>query len=217
MSKDSVSNKTWFVRTVVAALITATLGGVVWLGKGRFEGRWEKAQLEKDRRARLVLLLDLLRESNEVFEDQRSRAFTLRDEVQLQYGSDKTAQYSTDRLLSALHDQFTEEQRRQHALLRGSTLGSMKQINGDICKWLETDSVFKSLQQTTSERKNLAIWLQRLERHLNQWHDKLPLIEADSTRALVWMADEDADGERFPVGIENVIQTFLDSESADFL
>lgn len=198
----------WIVRTVIAAVFS--VGG--FLGQDIYS-EWRKDKdLEENALLQLHVLSDNLNESKSIFYSQNYMAQRLMQMLDENHTKEMPQALGYDEAFYRMHNYFLPEEAELQAIIRSTTINSLRRVNQEMISWLNTDNVFKKSKQPTKEREDLAEQLRILELHLNQWNDKYEaVIPGDKRRSLVYLADEKKHGIGFPKGIEQVVEKIIDS------
>lgn len=195
---------------LAAALLAAALATLGFVGKQIFEWIAVLRTARRTRRAKLVTLLSLLHGSAAVFRVQA----TLRDRLAqtLIQRSPELAKSNAgyEALFAASFPTLTAEELELHTLIRGYTVNGLRPLNEAIIRWLREDTEFKLARSRSSVAQALARQLAALEPHLLMWLAKYAAWIPDApAHALVYLADEEGHGVRFPTGIEDTIEQTL--------
>jgi len=196
----------WFGTAVIGAIL-ATLG---YLSKSAIDW-WKKRNLGKATlRKRLQELESLLLESKSLFKTQNELARRLIKMLQENHKGELPEKPGFERAFVDLHGKFTKEESDLHSIIRGITKNSLRRVNESMSKWLSEDLDFKTGKAPLKNAQELADYLVSLEHHLNLWHDKYKIwIPDNPEHALVYLADEEGHGVRFPIGIEDIVNDAL--------
>ncbi|UCF90517.1 MAG: hypothetical protein JSW39_19780 [Desulfobacterales bacterium] len=199
----------WIVRTVIAAIFSV----VGFLGQDIYSEWKAEKVLAEATLDRLQVLSDLLNESKSIFESQNYMAQRLMQMLLENHAKEMPQEaLGYDETFYRMREHFLPAEVELQTIIRSTTINSLRRVNQEMSKWLNTDKVFKSRSQPTREREFLAQQLRTLELHLNQWHDKYEaVIPTDKRRSLVYLADEKSHGIGFPKGIEQVVEKVIDT------
>ena len=192
----------WLLRALISALFAAVgfFGRDIYM-RSKQQGIDKAAELD-----RLKELSSLLDESYVIFVSQNNQVKRLRNMLLQNHGEKVPVDLSYDDIFYKMYDDFTQEEAELQSIIRSTTINSQRRVNQAMSKWLENDKSFKN----STQHKQLAEMLNALGLHLNQWHDKYEaMIPNDKRRSLVYLADEDKHGIRFPQGIEKVVSEII--------
>jgi hypothetical protein len=90
------------------------------------------------------------------------------------------------------------------------TINALYPTNLAMMEWLKNDSYFKASRRKTGPYRDLAQNLAELDVHLLLWRAKYEAwIPNSPQHALVYMADENAHGVRFPTDLDHIIAKVL--------
>jgi len=196
----------WAAPAILGALL-AVLG---YLGKlaTDFILEWRKAN--RERRARLVQLLAMLRAGDVAMKIQCEIRNELADRIYARRPELGQLGLGYDRLFSRAFEDMRPEERRLHGLIRAYTVHTMKPLNDGILDWLRTDTHFRGISPRDHRFGRLSAYLQELEAHLLLWRAKYEdWIPDNPDRCLVYLADEDRHGVGFPRGGTKLIADLL--------
>ena len=198
----------WIVRTVIAAVFS--VGG--FLGQDIYSD-WKKDKvIEKNTLHQLQVLSENLNESKSIFQSQNYMAQRLMQMLSENHPKEMPEEIGYDETIYRMHEHFLPAEAELQAIIRSTTINSLRRVNQEMNSWLNTDNVFKKSNQPTKERESLAEQLRILELHLNQWNDKYEaVIPDDHRRSLVYLADEKKHGTGFPKGIKQLVEKVIDS------
>ncbi|MDA0798349.1 MAG: hypothetical protein O2884_06740 [Chloroflexi bacterium] len=189
---------------VLAVLITlgggALLGGASYLVRS-LHGWWTQRRKERGELvASLHRIAAHLRTSKSLVDVQ----FDLRDRL---YDSmqgllpGEAGNLGFEAAFTLMHEQFTNEQKDLHGMVRAITVNGLRPVNQAVSEWLDQDTIFKTGMAPLKSPDAFASWLRQLELHLTLWHAKYRYWIPDARHALVYLADEEDHGVRFPSGI----------------
>ena len=205
---DKQSFSEWIVRTVIAAVFSAA----GFLGQDIYSELKADKVLVENALAQLQILSSNLNESKSIFQSQNYMAQRLMQMLNENHPKVMPQALGYDETFYRIHDYFLPAEAELQAIIRSTTINSMRRVNQEMSSWLNTDNVFKSSNQPSKQRESLAEKLRILELHLNQWNDKYEaVIPGDKRRSLVYLADEKKHGTGFPKGIEQVIEKVINS------
>jgi hypothetical protein len=198
---------TWLGAAIVGGL-SAVIG---FFGKNLWEWWSKQRESRNQRRARLEHLGRLLDESRNLFLSQRAQAQRLVENISISQPDVIEWGLSLDQIFSRAFPNFSPDEARLHAIIRGVTRSAMRRVNEDMSNWLRNDDWFKQDQRGINYHNILAKDLRQLQLHLNEWHSKFfSAFEPDQTLALNYLADEQEQGTGFPVGIEEALKKALE-------
>jgi len=193
--EEFVKSPEWFGTAVIGAIIAAC-GFVGKLIIDLFQSILEKRQRN---RAKLIELRSLLRASNSAFKIQKRHAKRLTASIKKGHGEYKNVK-GYEKVMSSAYKILNERQKELHAIIRGMTMHALYPTNKETLAWLKKDTYFKA------QRNEFASKLSHLEAHLILWIAKYKArIPDDLTRALIYMADEEAHGVGFPDGLDSLV------------
>jgi hypothetical protein len=193
-----------------AAVIGAVIAALGYVGKLIIEFCQSIFEAQNTRRARLVELQSLLRSAWVSFAVQNDHAKRLLSMVQEQHVDVVAGEKGYERIFSKAYKVFTPDEKALHAIIRSITIHSLRQTNLSLSNWLKTDMYFKAQKSSQAILGDLAEKLAVLEAHLILWHAKYEAWIPDTPEhALVYLADEEAHGIRFPSGIDEVVSKAL--------
>lgn len=196
----------WFGEAVIGAIFAA-LG---FLSKSAIDWWKEKRSEKSTLHKRLREMASLLVESKNLFLTQNELARRLLNSLQVNNNVDLSKCDGFEDAFSLIGDNFTQEEKDLHSMIRGITKNSLRRVNLSMSKWLNEDLAFKTGKSPLKKPQNLADYLVQLERHLNLWHDKYKVWIPDKPQhALVYVGDEKGHGIPFPKGIEEIASSAL--------
>jgi hypothetical protein len=198
---------------LATAIVGAVLAMVGYFGRDVYE-RWKKRRESSlARRDQLEKLSALLEESRSIFESQNYQARRLLKLLEQNHPGQVMAERGFDENFHRLSDGFTPEERELHALIRSTSMNSLRRVNEAMSEWLRSNLWYKSGRYSQGPLAPLANQLRTLELHLNQWHDKYAaMIVPDPKRSLIYLADEKEHGVGFPPRIEDLVKGALTAE-----
>lgn len=195
----------WFSEVIVIGLA----GILGFLGKeivDRLRARRTTRRSELDELRRLR---DLLKESESVFHSHNYQVRRLMALLQARLDKQLPTGLGFDETFYRLYDRMVEEEKELHALIRSTTVNSMKRLNEELQAWVEKNRQFYDANGSTV-RQAFSEQLQLLKLHINQWHDKYAaIILHDQKRSLVYLADEKKHGTRFPEGLADALDKVI--------
>ncbi len=197
---------------VLAVLITlgggALLGGTSYLVRS-LHGWWTQRRKERGELvASLHRIAAHLRTSKSLVDVQFDLRDRLYDSMQgLLPGEAGNLGYEA--AFTLMHEQFTNEQKDLHGMVRAITVNGLCPVNQAVSEWLDQDTIFKTGMAPLKSPDAFASWLRQLELHLTLWHAKYRYWIPDARHALVYLADEEDHGVRFPVGIDDIVDAAL--------
>jgi hypothetical protein len=195
----------WIGEAVLAA-VSAVLG---FLAKEI----WSALKARRDRKTAQVSALQdlrrLLEDSRSVFRSQNYLARRLLTRLRAKHPSVAVPGLGFDETFYRLFAEMDEEERELQALIRSTTLHSMRTLNEALQAWLQTHKTFRTPSQSTQAQVRLSEELQELELHLNQWFDKYKAVTPNEQRSLVYLADEKKQGVAFPKGLKPTVDAVL--------
>jgi hypothetical protein len=175
----------------------------------RSESREAAGALVRERE-RLEELQRLLRQTKRLFDDQEEVRDRLMAQLRESNPNFRPSSPGYEYWFSELYDEMTPEERTLHQMITGYTEDQLVPANRGVQRWLGESGVFRSGQQPTERRTELAAQLDLLEQHVDGWIVKYHRIFSEErARALVYLADEDRLGPEFPKGVEPALESVL--------
>jgi hypothetical protein len=209
MASELTQIPEWLGTAVIGAIIAA-LG---YVGKQVLDGLAAVREKKRERRARLVELQSLLRATRVSFTIQNTHAQRLTAMILENHPNVTQPEGGYDRIFATTYPQFTSEEKELHDIIRSITINSLRPVNQSLLEWLKQDIYFKAHYHKNTRMGELAKQLANLEAHLLLWHAKYEAWIPNTPRhALLYLADEDAHGLRFPTEIDQVVQKMLEEE-----
>lgn len=175
-----------------------------------------RRQLNQERVKKLENLKGLLEESRNLYVMQNKLLKRLCNEVCERIKCDASFNsMGYEYFLSQNYHLLTEDELDTHSIIRGTTMNSIQIVNGEMLKWVKTDTEFKinSVKQLRASEfgEEFAAKLRKLELHLNLWTDKYNVWMENEKHCVVYLDDEEKHGEGFPRGIEDMVNEALAS------
>ncbi len=196
----------WLAQTLAGAGL-ALLG---YFGKVLLDRLRARAAEKKARDSALFDLSDLLEESNSIFRDQNYKRDRLASLLHQNHPEEaKNIKGGYDELFFQLYDHFNDEEKELQALIRGTTIHSMRRVNKELLSWLDSNKQFLRTNKKDVDFGGLAIQLKLLKEHLNQWFDKYDVWVKEEKRTLVYLADEKGHGTGFPHNLEPLLASII--------
>jgi hypothetical protein len=198
----------WLGAAVIGALITT----LSFTAKTFYEWWLKIRAVRAARLASILHLASLLRASWVIFSVQNGHARRLLESLRASHPDVAVEGRGFEQVFSKLHDRFTPEEAQLHRLIRSITENALRPTNTSILEWLRNDAVFRTAMVPLDEQKkrSLAEKLYALEGHLLLWEAKYQSwLPSEPGHALVYLADEEAHGVGFPVGIDVLIQEII--------
>jgi hypothetical protein len=197
---------------VSAVLITlgggALLGGASYLVRS-LHGWWTQRRKERGELvASLHRIAAHLRTSKSLFDVQSDLVKRLDGSLKL-LPSGEIGTLGYEATFTLLREHFTDEQKDLHGMVRAITVNGLLPVNQAASEWLDQDTIFKTGMAPLKSPDTFASWLRQLELHLTLWHAKYRYWIPDARHALVYLADEEDHGVRFPIGIEDIVDEAL--------
>jgi hypothetical protein len=194
---------------LATALLGAVLASLGYVAKQLLDWWSSVRKTRRERRARLVTLLSLLRGSKSVYLVQAELRNRLADLLSARR-SDLHGVVGYDAQFAMAFASMTPQERELHDVIRGYTIHGTLALNEAVLSWLATDSDFKIVGGSDGADAKLAAQLGALEAHLLLWRAKYQAWIPDApARALVYLNDEERHGVAFPRGIEDTIAQVL--------
>ncbi len=193
-----------------AAVIGAVVAALGYVGKLIVESWLGIREAQNARRARLVELRSLLRAAWVSFAVQNNHAKRLLSMVREKHSDLIGTEEGFERTFSKAYRVFTPDEKELHAIIRSITIYSLRPTNLSLSNWLKSDTYFKAQKPSQGILGELAEELAALEAHLILWHAKYETwIPDNPEHALVYLADEEEHGIKFPSGIDEVVSKAL--------
>lgn len=196
----------WLAVAIIAAVF-ATLG---FFGRKLFDKIEERRSKKANAIKQLDKLKRLLNESRSVFKNQNYLAKRLISLLQSEHGNQTPTQIGYDETFCQMYDCMNGEQRELFNLIRGTTLNSMRRLNGELLQWASENTARQLVGRSSPNVESLDSQLNLLRRHLNEWFDKYESVfKTSARRSLVYLADEKKHGHRFPSELADTVDSLL--------
>ena len=193
-----------------AAGIGALVAAFGYVAKLIIESGLRFREAQNVQRARLVELQSMLRATWTSFAVQNNHAKRLLSMVREKHTDLGGPEEGYERTFSRAYTAFSPDEKELHALIRGITIHSIRPTNQSLSSWLKSDTHFKAQKLSKGILGELAAKLAALEAHLILWHAKYEIwIPENPEHALVYLADEEQHGVKFPSGIDEVVRKAL--------
>jgi hypothetical protein len=162
----------------------------------------------------LVQLRNLLDESWETFATQNRLARRLVKQLRGRIQREPDGIKSWEDFFTKVFDDFTEEERDIHAVIRGITKNSMFAVNRRMKEWCERNDDIKAGALKASNADTLSTKIKQMEHHLNLWFSKYHVwIEGHENHVLVYLDDEHHHGVGFPKEIKETVNNTIEELS----
>jgi hypothetical protein len=198
---------------IAIPIATAVVGALAGAGSNAwFAARRERAEAEtrrrekqaeedKSRLLRLGELRSLLRRGKTLFDDQAQLRDQLMGELRKNHPDFQPSRPGYEYWFSEAHSLMTSDELRLHRMIVGYTEDDMVPANHALRRWIADN------RDLIEEREDLGRQLKLVEQHLDGWFVKFNRVyRPDSSRALVYLADEDDLGPRFPQHLDAVVE-----------
>jgi hypothetical protein len=160
------------------------------------------AEAEKSRRLRLAELRSLLRRSKTLFVDQVVLREQLMDEIRRNHPDFQPSRPGYEYWFSEAHSLMSSDELRLHQMIAGYTEDDIVPANQALRRWIADN------RDLIEGREDLGRELDLVEQHLDGWFVKFNRVyRAEPSRALVYLADEDDLGPRFPQDVDAVVES----------
>lgn len=197
--------------TVIAALLAAGLAAIGYVSKLGIDSFRAAIDRRDARYATLVELDCLLRASHAVFENQNGLAVRLDAEIaQAQPDLVIPQPAGFENTFAAAYKGLADGQRTMLGVIRSLTEHAMKPLNDRMLEWLLQDTYWKAQRTRGGAHRKLAISLAKLEAHLYLWHAKYDYWMRNPVHSLVYLADEESHGVKFPEGIDALVHSTIE-------
>lgn len=191
------------------AAIGAVLAAVGYVAKLVIELVTASRRERRGLRAALVRLGSLLRAARVAFEVQNELVDRLLKAIQ-QNHPEIVTDGGYERSISRAFQALTDDEREMHAIVRGYTTNALRPTNEKLLEWVRGDTYFKARKRRGNLEKDLALKLAILEAHLLLWLAKYEAwIPNEPQHALVYLADEQEHGLRFPSSLDQTVAQLL--------
>lgn len=195
--------------TLVAALLAAGLAALGYVAKLIVEMIRAAADRRSVRIAKLVELDGLLRAVNAVYQTQNTLARRLQKSVETNQPDLGTrAAKGFEATFVAAYEKMTDPERELHGVIRSMSENALKPLNESILDWLDSDVYWKA-PGGNRKKYQLAKTLAALDAHLHIWRAKYAYWMVNPVHSLVYLADEDHHGLKFPSEVDNLVQEIL--------
>jgi hypothetical protein len=201
----AVAPENWIGKTVIGVLLA--IAG--YFGKTLHNWLKTKKEAKRNAKSEMEKLAALLKESGTLFTDQNYKARRLMRRLEIRLGNEVPAHLGFDETFYRLFSRFEPEERELHGLIRSTTMNSLRRVNSLMGEWLDRNLDFRRSDKSSPDREELAIELEELRLHLNQWQDKYAAHMEDQRRCLVYLDDEKKHGAGFPKNLEPVLRRVL--------
>ena len=197
-----------------AAVATGIIAAVGYIAKQILDWRTTVRATKAARLGRLVELQSLLRAGWVSFVVQNDHAKRLIAMIVHNHGDLITEEEGFERIFARAFPYFTSEEQELHSIIRSITINSLSPTNEALSEWLKSDAYFKAQWHRKGIGSELARKLADLETHLILWRAKYEAwIPNTPEHALVYLADEEEHGVRFPSGLDQIVQNALNEPS----
>jgi len=191
----------------IASVVCLVLGFTAKSMIDYFRASRAKSVAERDR---LFALSDMLAESRSIFLSQNYLARRLMRLLHDRFAEPIRQCQGFDDAFTKYFDKMNQDEQELHALIRSTTMNSLRQINERLRAWLTDNPELLRKNQSTDEGNRLAKSLNDLQLHLNQWFDKYEAwIPTNKKRTLVYLADEKEQGMGFPEELGPALEVVL--------
>lgn len=186
-------------KAMTMTLVGAAIAVAGYAGKSVIA--WWKGR-EKERAktiAQLEALQWLLHASGALFIIQQDQVKRLMKSLEANHPAQFAGGGGYEEVMMRCHPEMNAEELALHGVIHAYTEHSLRKVNQAVSDWLRADSTFKTGVVACKRRRELAQELFALEIHLLLWHAKFESwIPGHPERALVYLADEKAQGLGFP-------------------
>ena len=197
-----------------AAIATGIIAAVGYIAKQILDWRTTIRATKAAQFARLVQLQSLLRAGWVSFVIQNDHAMRLIAMVEQNHDDLITQGEGYERTFARAYPNLTSEEQELHSIIRSITIHSLRPTNQSLSEWLKNDVYFKAQWHRKGIGNELARKLADLEAHLILWQAKYEAwIPNTPGHALVYLADEEEHGLRFPKGLDQIVQNALNEPS----
>jgi hypothetical protein len=196
----------WFGTAVLGAVIAA----VGYVSKLFLDWIGEIFARARNRRAKLVEALSLLRAGQAAYEVQCEHRNRLYESVLKRTSGNAESSSGYERVLTAAFPSMTDDEKELHTIIRTITTNTLSPLNESLLQWLREDTYFKAKTWGKGLRAKVAKKLAILDSHLLLWRAKYAVwIPDNPAHALVYLVDEQKHGVGFPQGIEADVENLL--------